>query len=607
MPNIIKSSIIFITLGITLTLAPCCLTLSFAADISISASVDKNVVSLDDQLLLEVNVSGSISNIPNPNIPELPNFTAYSSGRSQNISIVNGQMTSSVAFRYALVPKSTGKFTIPPITLNYEGKTYSTSGIPVEVTGQGKAPAQSPAPQTGTDYAAQAAAGKLFVTATLDKAKAYVNEQITYTFRFYRNIRLLSNPQYQPPNFQGFWTEDSTPKNYYTTVQGRQYLVTEIKTFLFATKPGKYELGNAILKCSIEDFSSNDPFSDEFFRNFFSGGKTQLLQTKPISLTIVPLPEKGRPDNFGGAVGHFNVSAGLDKKAVKANEPVTVSVTVSGKGNIKTVPEPDIGALPGFKKYETASSLTTDKNDSGVSGSKVFKTIIVPLSPGKVNIKPISFSFFDPGSARYRTVAAKPLVLDVSPAAPGSVAPDIRQMQSKSDIKVVNKDIAFIKTPEKPAVYSGYLHEKPWFIAFNVFLCVLYLGFFAFAKWQEKLKGDVAFARRIRASATARRHLKKAKALMNGDPKDYYSAISRAVLEFSADKMNVSAEGLTVPVLNELLSSRGTGAETMTNICEILSECDMVRFAPTSVTEEMKKSIYEKASITLTRLDRELK
>ncbi|MBU1888081.1 MAG: BatD family protein, partial [Candidatus Omnitrophica bacterium] len=112
-------------------------TLSYADEISISASVDRQEISLDDQLTLTITVNGNVSNIPQPGIPAMNGFTAYSSGRSQNISIINGQVTSTVSFNYILVPNGEGDYALGPFTIEYNGKAYSAGPIDVKVMPRG--------------------------------------------------------------------------------------------------------------------------------------------------------------------------------------------------------------------------------------------------------------------------------------------------------------------------------------------------------------------------------------------------------------------------------------------------------------------------------------
>ena len=578
-----------------------------ADNVSISASVDKTAISLDDQILLQITVSGSVSSLPNPVIPDMSNFNLYSSGRSQSMSFVNGQMSSSVILRYTLVPKNVGKYTIRPITMTYDNKTYETEPIQVDILPAGNAPRQSAPASSSSQHQSGEPKKNLFMTASVDRNTAYVNEQVVYAFKFYVGTRLLANPQYSPPDFTGFWTEDTAPKQYYTSIDGKQYMVYEVKTLLFPTKPGKYNLGAASLQCSVEDFSQ-DPASDQFFSNFFSGGRTQVVHTNPISINVMPLPEQGKPSDFSGAVGQFEMKASLDKQSVRANEPVTLSIIISGTGNIKTVPDPILPDWPDFKKYETASSLNISKEGETLRGSKEFKTIIVPLTAGPKTIKPASFSFFDPKQKTYRTVSAGEFTIDVKPSAPGS-SPDMSMLGSKREISVINSDIRYIKPVDAWETYGGCIYAKPWFAAVNIFpLCLLGL-FFGYVKWREKLTGDVAFARRLRASATAKKFLKKAGALLvsGAAPVDYYNAVSRALLEFIANKTNVSADGLTTASISDILLEKKVTRETISKVSKILDECNLVRFAPTDVTQDMMKSVFAETEELIGRLEKEMR
>jgi hypothetical protein len=577
---------------------------ALAGEINISASVEQTAISLDDQLVLRVEVSGDTANLPAPQIPDIPNFTVYSSGRSQNFSIVNGKVSSSTSFRYVLAPRAKGKFSLPPVTVQHDNRTYATQPIAVEVTEAGKAPPQAAA-IPGAVPSAAANNRQLFVTASVDKPTAYVNEQLSYTFRFYRKIQLLSNPQYNPPDFSGFWTEDTPPKNYYTTVNGEKYVVAEVKMLLFPTRPGRFTLGNATLQCSVEDFNPGD----DFFRSFFAGGKTQVLRTDPISVNVLALPDAGKPADFSGAVGQFTMSASLDRKTVNANEPVTLSCTVKGTGSIKTIEEPKLPDWPDFRKYETVSSLDMSKDAGTLQGAKTFKTVIVPLTPGRKTLAPLAFSFFDPSRKQYRTVTTAGFELDVAPAKAGATSVALPPSAGPAaPVKVINRDIRYLKTLTRWAPYSGPLYKQPWFIALNLLPLLLLIGSLGYLRWTERLSSDVAFARRLQASGTAKRYLKKAKGLLAaGNCHDYHAAISRALLTYIADKTNLSADGLTISGLSELLAARNVTDTTITKVKAVLNECDMARFAPVQMTAEQMDALYSEAAGLIGILEKELK
>jgi len=583
---------------------------AFAADISVSASVNSNVISLDDQLELSLAVSGGGTNLPDMQLPPLPNFTSHSAGRSQNISIVNGRMSSSVNFRYILAPRAPGKFTIPPIVLEYEGNRYKTEPIEVEVLARGKAP-QSSRPEQVTAPGGQENK-ELFITATVDKNTAYVNEQVTYTLRFYQAVRLLSNPQYSPPSFAGAWTEDLSSGNYSTTVNGRQYAVSEVKTLLFPMRAGKLSIGSASLKCRAETSGGSDPFSDDFFNNFFSGGgKTVVLQSEPLSVNVIALPAAGNNAAGTGAVGSYTMAATLDRNSARVNDAVTLTVTVSGTGNIKTLPAPVLPDWPDFRKYETVSSVNTDKAGETLKGSATFKTVLVPQTPGRKTIAPVSFSFFDTAAKKYRTVATAPLALEVSPgvaAGEPAQAGKARQEDASNGITVVTRDIRYLKPITDWQGAGGYVYSKPWFIALNGLPLLLLIAAFGYTRRQARLSGDVAFARRTIASKTARKYLKQAKSLLGASaPLEFYGALSRALLEYIAHKTNVSPDGLTLAALDGLLSARGIPQEDRQQIHKLLEECDFVRFAPAKINPGMVGQAYAQGESIISRLEKILK
>ncbi|MGB2803512.1 MAG: BatD family protein, partial [Candidatus Zixiibacteriota bacterium] len=268
-----------------------------AQNISFNASVDRTEVSVGEQITLTVSVSGDVKSIPQPELPSLDEFNVYSAGRSQNFTYVNGRLSASVTFNYVLVPRKAGKLTIGPASIKLDGKTYQTTPIQITVASEGKTPS-SPAPskEEKSTTKPQLSGKDIFMETVVDKRKAYVNEQIVLTLRFYQGIRLFDNAHYTLPPLIGFWAEDLPPKKqYHKTVNGKQYLVHEIKTALFPTSTGKVTIGPAELKCVVEDADRffRDPFSvfDRNLSNLLRQGKPQILKSKPIQIEVLSPPE----------------------------------------------------------------------------------------------------------------------------------------------------------------------------------------------------------------------------------------------------------------------------------------------------------------------------
>ena len=147
----------------------------------------------------------------------------------------------------------------------------------------------------------------LFADPSINPA-SIVGQPVTYTFRLYNRVPLFSRPNYQPPQMSGFWSEDlpqSPPAQ--TTIEGLPYNVTELRTILFPTSAGAAHIGSAQLAVTIENLGS-DPFSQDFFAQFFGRAEQKTLQTEPLTVHVKPLPDP-KPADFDGAVGHFALSA----------------------------------------------------------------------------------------------------------------------------------------------------------------------------------------------------------------------------------------------------------------------------------------------------------
>lgn len=607
----------------------------YGQDISIEAGVDRQEISLDEQITLTIVVSGNVSNIPQPTVPNMDGFTAYSSGRSQNISIINGQFTSSVTFTYILVPNDEGEYTLGPFSIDYKGNTYSADAINIKVSPRSSAQPSAPSYAAPDKYESGAAPGagqhkELFIETYVDKLRAYVNEQVTLTFAFYQAVNLFENPVYSAPSTTGFWTEDMPPqKKYYKVIDGVKYLVTEIKTALFATSPGEFIVGQARLEASVEDlerFSSRSPF-DIFDRDPFSmfrRGKPIILTTDPITLEILPLPEEGRPENFKGDVGSFDISSEIDKDKVEENQPVNLKIAIKGKGNIKTISSPDIPEPPDVKFYDSASSENISKLDYVVQGEKIFEKVIIPKRAGSFTLGPVEYSYFDPQEETYIEKRISPIEIQATESdeeAPVEVPLSIPGL-TKEEIRLLKKDICHIKgaLPDLGA-RDNFLYKNKMFLLSLIIPLALLVFLYIYELHRQKLMTDIGYARSRRARGAASKRLKKARGVMSkGDVKGFYAEIYKAAIEYIADKLNIPHPSITKDILEERLKEKDISAELIEKLKELFDICDMARFAPSEVRtkgaalisgdslqtgytsgrfteEDMKKSIEEAADI----------
>jgi len=584
--------------------------LCFAQNISFNASVDKTQVGLDEQITLTVSVSGDVKSIPQPELPPLEEFTVYSAGRSHGISYTNGRISSSVTFNYILLPRKTGKFTIGPTRIELEGKIYQTTPIEITVvSGRKTQPVPAPSGKEKKKVQPKLQGKDLFIETVVDKRKAYVNEQIILTLRFYQGVRLFNVPDYTPPSLTGFWSEDLPPKKqYYQVINERQYFVQELKTALFPTSTGKLTIGPAELKCTVEDidrFFTRDPFAmfDRDLLSLFRQGKPQTLKSKPIQIEVLPLPEIDKPENFNGTVGNYKLKVSVDKTEVEVGQPITLKARISGVGNIKSVGKPTISELSDFRTYSSGSSENVSKKNYKVQGVKTYEEVLIPRKAGKYTIPPVEFSFFDPKTKSYKTLKSEPILLTVLP--PSQASPTEIARLSKQEIGRAVKDIRYIKLSASELEDQGdHLYKKPVFLLFQLIPLFLFAISWRYQKVREKLNSDVGYARQRRAHKSAKKSLKGAKQLISAQrSKEFYSEIARALLQYVGDRLNLPAYGLTKDQIESEFSERGFKEEKIDNLLKLLDFCDFARFAPGSSTEEEMKRFLNQAEKTIVELE----
>lgn len=578
---------------------------TLAQDFNVSATVNRTQITLEEQVVLAVTVSGTSASLPEPKLPPIPNFNIHGAGQSHNFSFVNGVMTNSAEYRYVLVPRFPGRALIGSITATSGGTTRQTAPIEIAVLkhapAQAAQPPSAPAPPPQQQPLPQAAAPPqrgapgmprnssgfgpdLYVTAEVDKRNPYVNEQVLLTVRFFTAVQLMGNAEWRPPTTQGFLIEDIPPGQPYQAVEhGRRYSVSEIKMALFPAQAGELTIGPSSILCQVQQEMNVDPFSPDFFQRFFSSGlmqvQTKELKTKPIVLRALPTPVDGKPASFTGAVGRLRVSAEADKRSLKVGDALNLTVTVEGTGNLKTLGEPVLPETAEFKRYDTVSTVNLAKDGAGVRGSKVFKTVLVPRASGRLRIPAIPVSYFDPARREYATAETRPLEVEVAPGAAQAPAPAYvaSSPQGGATITQLAQDIRHIHGPRRqgPVRWAAALSRSLWLHLLLSALFLLSLGSFLH---QQRLLNDPAGARFRQALGKAEARLEQAR----GSPQEAAGLLSDALSDFLGDKLNCPRSGLTLKQAQGLLRSRFPKMPDghLDQLKRLWEEIDLSRYAP---------------------------
>ncbi len=588
-------------------LALVCLTgvLATAQEVRVEASVNANRIGREDVLQLTIAIEGGAGE---PQLPQIEGFRAY--GRrstSSQVSIVGGQMTSTNSYIYQLLPEKEGRFTIGPITVNVSGEEHRTEPIEIEVVsgsvvprGRGVSPFGSMSPRSRRTPSVTA--GDVYLKAEVSKSSVYQGEEIIVTYRLYSRYVPLGPQIEDDPPLTGFWAEevdlDDSDTAKRQTIDGEPYLVFPLKRrILFPTKTGELEVPPLTLSTAFR-LTSSDPFD-----SFFSRGASPIVvRSAPVKVDVKALPSAGRSREFAGAVGAFELTAELNREEVEAGDAVTLTLSIAGRGNLRTIESPSLPETPGFRTFDPKTDETIRASRRGLRGSKQWEYVLVPESGGTKEIGPWSFQYFDPAAGKYVDTTAGPLTLRVSGSAAGAAVPS-----SRGEVTLLRRDIRYLKeAPRTLGVQSTPYYGSTLFYLTLALPILWNLGLVAYLRQREKERTHSSLFRSRRAHRMSQDRLKRAAKLAAEGSKDFYEEIAAALYKYVGDKKSVSPSGLTTQSIDALLDDGGVSRATRAKFLAVLSKCEEARFTPGTRTRDEMETLRARTEALIVWVERQL-
>lgn len=564
-----------------------------AADVSITAVVDKNEASLDDYIVLKVAVQGTREE---PTMPDLSPFKFQSRGTSSQMTVINGRMSSKLEYNYILYPQKPGSFTIGPFTLDADGKKVASNPLTVTIS-----KAEPQARQSD----------EVFVTASVDNENPYLNEQIIYTLQFCRRVKIASASLTEQPSFDGFLVESlGKEKEYQRVINGQQYLVTEIRQALFPVKTGVLEISASTLQAAVvsqkRSRRGGDPFFDDSFFGF-TETVPKAFRTEPLTVTVKPLPAEGRPADFKNLVGDFTVASQLSKSRLQVGESITLTLSISGTGTLKNLQNIDIAGLKNFKVYDDKPVFEPALINGKIGGRLVIKKALVPLVEGALTIPGISIAYFDPAAHGYKTATGPAYAVQVSPAADKEkidlVQAAGQSASVKQEVKLLGRDILPIHT-----THAAMSDESPY-PAFGIVLLLALLPaacfftVFIVKRSRDRSSGDPGSARLKSAYKNFIKNFSEAKKALDGPDDRFYQAGSKALKDFIGDRLNIAGQALTAKDLDVLLGGSAS-AETLEELKSILDFFDSGQFGFRQFSLDERRAVLSRLQKVVQHLNR---
>ena len=579
-----------------------------AQEVQVTATVDADTIGTQDQLQLTVNISGSDSSDAEP--PRLPQFQGFDVVAGPSVSTqyqwINGRASSSKGFTYILVPQKPGRSTIGSIEVQVGGKAYRTQPITVTVT-QGStrpAPRRSLDPFGDEGMTPRRAPGgsDIFVTAEIDTKKAYPGQQVTLTYRLLTQIAVTGLQLQENPPLNGFWVEEmevaTNQRGERKVVNGREYLEYLVKKqAIFPNTPGR-------LKIPSVTFAIAARTGGDFF-GVFGQSETVYRKTEELTLEVLPFPSQGKPPDFAGAVGSYNLTADLDRDTAATGDAVTLHVKLAGRGNLKMIPDLALPQLPDFTIYSSKQAANARVMEGKwIGGEKAWEYVLVPKAPGEQTIPPLSFTYFDPERDKYETLTTPPLALRVARGAESGGAVAGLSGIAKQALVRQGTDINFIK------LSAGSLSPRPrpaytslWYylllavpIAVNIVLLI-------FQRERRRQSSNVVLARSRKARRSALARLNGSVKAGRTDPRRFYDETSAALAGYLGDKFNLPEIALASDNLERTLLEKGVKPELVKETLACLQECDFGRFVSASAAPEKMRELVRRTRSIIDTLE----
>lgn len=512
--------------------------------------------------------------------PDFADFIVLSGpARSMSTTVINGQVSKALSYVYTLQPKRSGRLTIGSASITVNGQILRTERLSVEVVAR-------------TDSGGKSGR-QFFVAAVPSATEAYVGQQIRLDYRLYTQVEIQNYNIVEEPDYVGFFASDirrPDTRLKQEIIEGNQYYTRTLKSVaLYPQQAGTLTIPPAIMQLGVVT-GEDDGFS------LFLGNNIRRVPVRTDSLIIevAPLP-RPVPDGFTGAVGTFRLRSSVNRNTLTTDDALSLTMEVSGNGDMKRVRAPDPDMPPSFDTYDPeVEEYDLGELNGFQQGQKVFTFLAQPREAGMYQLQP-RFVFFDPDSARFRTLA------------PDTVSLTIRQGTRTAMAPEVTDDLALGLEDVGPLRLNTHLRKKgeyvligtPVFWTITTLPGLLFLGFLVYRRQQKQQKNVSEKERKSRAARKiAMERLEIAKGHMqNGQHRPFYDEVSKAMLGYVSDKLNIPGSELTKNKVRHKLAELSLEQRQIDRFVRMLQDCEMALFAGVTNREGIQQTYRDSLQI----------
>jgi hypothetical protein len=332
--------------------------------------------------------------------------------------------------------------------------------------------------------------------------------------------------------------------------------VALLQKALFPLRAGRYQVKPATVDLIAR------VIEQRFFGPPLSRPEQVRLSTDPQTIEVQPLP--AAPPGFIGTVGQLGLKAKLEPAQLRLGEAATLTVTLSGSGNLHSLAEPRIAQPDGLTLYPPQQQSEDQTHGTTVAGESTWSYVVVPDRAGRYTLRVPEISYFDPASRTYRTAAAPALEIRALPRLSAAGAPHPVRTAA-----LAPQGSLLAGTLDRWTPWAPWLFTLPWGIAFAVFL----------ARRRRPLTGAAGPEPAVLAlhGDAVERRLREAES--EPRPRQAAARIEDAWRELLAARWKIPS-GTPPRRWSEALAARGAEPATAEELLRLAEDLHYLRYAP---------------------------
>lgn len=508
--------------------------------------------------------------------PKITGFQVNGPMVSQSENIINGAYSGNQQFAYVIQAIRPGKFTIPSAMVEFKGRIFKSQPVIVTVLNQNIKGEK----QTNEDsYVSKNNVGKnapVFIEAEISKTNVYINEPVEVSYRVYLNpkFKIEKENKINFPKYNNFWsqTEDLRDNHWEQVVVNGRIYYTKLfrRTVLYPQKTGNLSIDPLSL-----DFNIAYPTGElDFFNDPQYETARRVIATPSKTIVVKPLPEKGKPENFTGAVGVFEFNVIVDKLESKTGEAIQMEFVVTGTGNLKLfeLPKPNLPA--DFEIFEPTHKEDIEENIRGMSGSISDSYTIIPQNKGKFLVKPQQFSYFDIQSKSYKTISSDEINLTIAQGDKHISQLQKNKTTSPKTILPIFTEATFF------TLNSSTFFNSVWFyllLGLPILTALFLLVVKRKINEKEEKEHKIILNNKKPIAPVSWQNLEQ----KSTDKEVFYAEIEQELKAFITTYFHIDPT-LSNETLREQLSEKGVELSLIVQIDKLLQTCEIAKYTPVS-------------------------